>query len=156
MRNLCVNLLMILVMCSGAATAQYKTMQLKPIQKHGWQYHYDFRRVSTPEALQIPLLAMEDEQITKYYNTFSGLQLVSGLVMFVPVLYIVYGATNGYYTPEAFWGITLTSFATSLVLQIWSHNRMKLAVERYNLLLLPHPTGKGPIGNGALTLHWRI
>jgi hypothetical protein len=156
MRNLYVNLLIILVMFPCVATAQYKTMELKPIQKHGWQYHYDFKKVSTPEALQIPLLAMEDERIAKYYNTFSGLQLVSGLVMFVPVLYIVYGASNSYYTPEAFWGITITSLAASLVLQIWSHNRMKLAIERYNLLLLPHPTGKGPIGNGVLTLHFRL
>lgn len=156
MRNLCVNLLMIAAMAGGAANAQYRTMELKPIQKHGWRYYYDFRKVSTPEALQIPLIAMEDEQILKAYNAFTGLQVVSGLVMLAPVLYVLYQAGGTYYSLDAFWSITIGSFATSMVLQVWSHNRMKLAVERYNMLLLPYPEGRASSGTGGLTLRFHL
>jgi hypothetical protein len=155
MRKLWVNLL-IAGLYSTIASAQYKTIELKPIQKHGWQYYYDFRKVSTPEALQIPLLAMEDERIIKYYNTFSGLQLVSGLVFLVPVIYVLYQAGNTYYSSESFWTITIAAVVTSATLQIWSHNRMKLAVERYNMLLLPHPTGRAPSAGGGLRLDLRL
>jgi len=159
MRNLWVNLLMITVMTTGTVTAQhatYKTIELRPIQKQGWRYYYDFKKVTTAEALQIPLIAMEDEQIQKYYNSYVGLQTAAGLVLVVPVLYILYGASNQYYSPDSFWTITITSFAASLALQIWSHNRMKLAIERYNTLLLPPPSGSVAIPNGGLRLSFRL
>jgi hypothetical protein len=156
MCKLCVNLLTIVLMTTGVVTAQYRTFELKPIQKQGWRYYYDFKKLSTPEALQIPLLAMEDDQIRRYYNTFAGLQTASSVVFLAPLLYVVSQANATSYSPDTFWALTIGSFAASLALQIWSHNRMKLAVERYNLLLLPHPTGREPVGNGGLRLTFRL
>ena len=156
MRNLWVKLMTVFMIVSFSTTAQYKVLDLKPIQKQGLRYYYDFKKVSTPLALQIPLMALEDEQIAKNFRTFENLQLASDIVFVAPAVWILLALGGADISTESFWAVTLGAAATVLVLQIWSHNRMKLAIERYNMLLLPHPTGQLPIKNGALTLAWRL
>jgi hypothetical protein len=155
-RKINLKLITILVLLNVPALAQYKTLELKPIQRQGWKYYYDFRKVSSADALQIPLVAMEDERINKYYNTYSSLQLVSGLVFAIPVLYAVYNITSNVYDPDTFWRLTLGAVGVSLAMEIWSHNRIKLAIDRYNSLLLTHPSGKGPAASPALSVGFRL
>jgi hypothetical protein len=154
-RNLEVKVLILVALCITQAHAQYKTMELKPIQKHGWNYYYDFKKVSTADALQIPLQAMNDASINKYYKTFNGLQLGSSLVFLAPLLYILYNVQNNTYDAPMFWGLTVGAIGVSLAMEIWSHNRMKLAIERYNTLLLPHPSGRIP-QSPALSIGFRL
>jgi hypothetical protein len=156
MRKINLKLITVLVLLSVPGFAQFKTLELKPIQKHGWNYYYDFRKVSTADALQIPLLAMEDERINKYFNTYSSLQLVSGLVFAIPVLYAVYNITSSVYDEDTFWVLTAGAIGVSLAVEIWSHNRMKLAIDRYNMLLLPHPSGRRPAASPALSIGFSI
>jgi hypothetical protein len=150
-RNLTLKVITLLALLNSA-NAQFKTIELKPIQKHGLNYYYDFKKVTSPYALQIPLLAMEDDKINRYYNTFNGLQLVGGLVFAVPVLYAVYNITSNIYDPQTFWTMTVGALGVSMAMEIWSHNRMKLAIERYNLLLLPHPSGRNTFTGPSLSV----
>jgi hypothetical protein len=155
-RKINLKLITLLALLNVPALAQYKTLELKPIQRQGWKYYYDFKKVSSADALQIPFVAMEDERINKYYNTYSNLQLVSGLVFVIPVLYVVYNITSNVYDADTFWALTAGAVGVSLAMEIWSHNRIKLAVDRYNLLLLPHPSGKGPPASPSLSVGFRL
>lgn len=132
------------------ANAQLRTIELKPIQKQGWQYFYDFKRVSTPEALQIPLQGMEDDQINKHYKAFETLQFASDLVSLAPLCYF-FVVLNSQPDFNQFWYVVGGSVAVSLGLHVWSHRRMRLAIDRYNELLLPHPSGRNRSQSVGLT-----
>lgn len=95
---------LILLMPITGLAQRYKTVELKPIAKQGWQYYYDLKKVGTPLALEVPLLALNDEEVNKNWGTSKAFRSASALVSIAPLIYLVTIASNQTYgDPTTFW-----------------------------------------------------
>jgi hypothetical protein len=114
---------------------RYKTVELKPITKQGWKYYYDLKQVSSPIALEVPLMALNDEEIVRNLKASKSLRSVSGLIIIAPLIYLVTISSNGYADPTTFWIILGGTFAAQLGLTALSHVKLGMAIDRYNTLI---------------------
>lgn len=117
--------------CQGQFT---KTIELKPIQNQGWKYFYDFKRVKSPYALQIPLQALNDEEIEKRYRRFSNYQDLRGIAYLVPVILLFTAPTQD--NSETFLALLAGSIVADLTFTILSHHELKKAIGRYDEKIL--------------------
>jgi len=121
-----------------SASAQFrKTVELKPIAKRGFNYFYDLKRMRSPYALQMPLLAMENEEINKRYQRFERLSIASDLIVIAPYLFLVSDLNRGGIAAmETFFIIFFSSVGASLTLDLLAHRQLRKGIDRYNQLLV--------------------
>ncbi len=135
-----VGLLLTALTC-GAQAPQYKTVQLKPITQEGWKYFYDLRKVSGPAALEVPLLAVNDVEVTRYLRSYRSWNAAASAVTLVPLIYILSLPRNQYVDPNTFWWILGGSLAAQLGMTAISHIKLGKAVDKYNEIIL-QPSGR--------------
>jgi hypothetical protein len=126
-----------------ALAQRYRTVELKPIAKQGWSYYYELKKVASPLALQIPLLALDDEEVTRHYRGYSTLVNVAGSLSVVPVIYILTLPSSSYIDETTFWLVIGGTLIAQYSLLIASHSKLRKAIDRYNLLIL-QPSGHAP------------
>jgi hypothetical protein len=114
---------------------RYKTLELKPISKQGWQYYYDLKRVSSPVALEVPLMALNDEEVTRYYRASKSFRIASGIVAGAPLIYLLTLPSNGYVDPTVFLYVLGGTFVTQIGLEAIRHIKLGKAINRYNSLI---------------------
>jgi hypothetical protein len=127
-----------LLAASFSAPAQFrKTVELKPIAKQGFQYFYDLKRMRTPYALQMPLLAVEDERVRAHYRSFEVLDIAGDFLEFIPFIYLISdlnpGGSVGFQTFFLLW---LGSIGANLVLDLFAHRQLRKGIDRYNQLIV--------------------
>ena len=132
--------LFLLLLSLSARGQQYRTIELKPITQEGWKYYYDLKRVTSPVALEVPLLAVNDEEVTRYLKAYKGWNIASNLVTLVPLVYLLSLPKNGYIDQETFWWIFGSTVAAQLGMSAISHIKLGKSIDRYNMLIL-RPTG---------------
>lgn len=134
-------LLVIVFAANSPCLAQFtKTMELKPIQKQGWKYFYDFKRVKSPYALQIPMEVLEDEEISKRYRRFSQYQDLRGIAYLVPLVFLFTEQAQTMSGSETFVLLLAGSVVADLTFTIISHHELKKGIARYNEIILSKPT----------------
>ncbi|MCW5911399.1 MAG: hypothetical protein KIT62_10010 [Cyclobacteriaceae bacterium] len=114
---------------------QYKTVELKPIAKQGWRYYYDFKRLGGPIALEVPLIAINDEETFRLYKTSKTIRAVGQALGFIPLFYIISIPENGFINPSTFWILVGSSLAAQLGMETLGHFKLGKAIDRYNLLI---------------------
>lgn len=124
------------LLCLKASAQQYRTVELKPIQIQGWKYYYDFKRVNSPFSLEIPLEAIEDDEINNRIRKFKNLQSVRGLGYLGSLVYLASTNANTRSTANTFLGIFAAGIVLDLSFNLLSHRQMKRAVDKYNLAIL--------------------
>lgn len=117
-----------------------KMVELKPIQVQGHKYFYDFSKVQSPYALQIPLQAVEDEEVNRRFKKFITFQYLRGIGYIASFVYII-TAPSYQYADETFLVIFLSAIAMDISFNLAGHSQIKKAAERYNLLILPKKIG---------------
>lgn len=150
------SLLSLLVLVAGQAIAQqkYKTVELKPITQQGWKYFYDLKRVSSPAALEVPLLAVDDPEVTRYLKASKNWKSAEQFVTLIPLVYFLTLPRTQYVDPNTFWWIFGGTIAAQLGMEAISNAKLGLAIDKYNLIIL-RPTGS--IQNGlGMSATWRL
>jgi len=126
----------IMLLLPAALFAQrYQTIELKPITKQGWQYYYDFKRVSSPVALEVPLMALNDEEINSYFRASKKIRSISGVIAFVPLIYLFTVPSTGSADPTTFWLIMGGTIVAQLGVEAIRHVKLGRAIDRYNSLI---------------------
>ena len=123
------------------AAQRYRTIELKPITKQGWNYAYDLNRVTSPDALQIPLMSLQDEEVNRYYKSSRTLRTVGGVITIIPFVYIVSLPRNSYVDSSTFWILIGGTILAQIGFEAWSHAKLGKAIDRYNILILK-PSGQ--------------
>lgn len=145
-------LLIGLALVTGAAMSQtYKTVELKPITQQGWKYFYDLKKVSSPSALEVPLIAVNDEEVTRHLKGFRTYQTIESVVVIIPLVYVLSLPRNQYVDPNTFWWVFGGTLAVQLGLEAISHVRLGKAIDKYNMIILK-PSGRSL----GLELTWRF
>jgi hypothetical protein len=84
-------LLYTLSFTAGQAQPVMKQVQLKPIHYQGSWYYYDgVRLTGGAYGVQVPLMAVEDDQINRRYKKYRTLHTISNLVNLIPLTYLIY------------------------------------------------------------------
>lgn len=112
---------------------RYKTVELKPIAKQGWRYYYDLKRVASPVALEIPLMALNDEEVNQYYRTSKSLRSAASLVGVVPLVFLFTIPATG--DDTTFWLVLGGTLAAQVGITAASHAKLGKAIDRYNTLI---------------------
>lgn len=124
------------------STAQkYKTVELKPITQQGWKYFYDLNKVSSPHALEVPLLSVKDPEVTRYLKASQNWQLAESFVTIIPLVYILSLPRNQYVDQNTFWWIMGGTIAVQIGMEAISHFKLGKAIDKYNLIIL-QPSGR--------------
>jgi len=126
---------LILLLPATLFAQRYQTIELKPIAKQGWQYYYDLKRVSSPVALEVPLMALNDEEINRHFRAAKSWRYVSGLISFVPFFYLISLPSNGYADPTIFWLVVGGTLASQIGIDVYRHIKLGKAIDRYNSLI---------------------
>jgi len=142
---------LILLIPTALFGQRYQTIELKPITKQGWQYYYDLKRVSSPVALEIPLMALNDEEINRHFRASKTLRNVSYVISFAPLIYLFTLPSNGYADPTTFWLVVAGTLVAQLGIDVFRHIKLGKAVDRYNSLIFQ------PSSNSlGLQLTWKF
>lgn len=130
---------------------RYKTIELKPITQQGWKYFYDLKKVSSPAALEVPLLAVEDEEVNRYLKASKTWKGVGSALTFIPLVYVLSLPRNQYVDPNTFWWVFGATIAAQLGIEAISHVKLGKAIDKYNYLIMQ------PSGNSlGLQLTWKF
>lgn len=124
-----------------ALAQQYKTIELKPITQQGWKYYYDLKKVSGPTALEVPLLAVNDQEVTRYLRSYRSWRAAESFITFIPLIYFLSLPRNQYVDPNTFWWIFGGTLAVQLGLEAIAHVKLGKAVDKYNMIIL-QPSGR--------------
>ena len=84
----------LLLACVQLYGQKYKTIELKPITKQGWNYFYDLKKVKSPYTLQFPLMGVEDEEIDRLYKGFQTLNTLSTITTLIPLIRRPFGSSG--------------------------------------------------------------
>lgn len=133
--------LFLITLSFSAAGQQYKTIELKPITQEGWRYYYDLKKVSSPAALEVPLIAVNDNEVNRYLKAYKNWNSAAGFITLVPLIYILSVPKNGYVDEQTFWWVFGGTIAAQLGITAISHIKLGKAIDRYNRLIL-QPTGR--------------
>lgn len=136
-------LLVLLVFTTSRVLAQqtYKTVELKPITQQGWRYFYDLKKVTSPVALEVPLLAVNDDEVNRYLKASKNWNSASAFVTLIPIIYILSLPRNSYVDPNTFWWVFGGTAAVQLGMTAISHVKLGKSIDRYNMLIL-QPSGR--------------
>jgi hypothetical protein len=152
-KNLLLVLLLVMVSTSGYAQ-RTKTIELKPIYKQGFTYYYDMNRVKSPYALQVPLLSLEDEEITRRFRNFDRLGLIGDLGLIIPFLAIIPATSpnsaSSINSESVLW-LFLAAIGIDLTFDLFAHVQLKKGIDRYNQLIVV-PSSAAP----GLSLRYRF
>lgn len=132
--------LFLLLMAGSAFAQQYRTVELKPITQQGWKYFYDMNKVSSPEALEIPLLAVKDDEVTRYLKASRNWRTAETVVTLVPLIYLLTLPKQKVVDPETFWWTLGGTLALQLGMEAVVHVKLGKAIDKYNMLIM-QPTG---------------
>jgi len=136
-----------------AAAQKYRTIELKPITKQGWSYYYDFNKVSSPVALEVPLLAVKDDEVTRYLKASRNWRTAESIVILVPLVYLLTLPKQGTVDQETFWWVFGGTIALQLGMEAISHAKLGMAIDRYNYIIL-QPTGSA--SSAGLSVTWKF
>lgn len=120
---------------------QYRTVELKPITQQGWRYYYDLKKVTSPVALEVPLLAVNDDEVNRYLKGYKNWTAAAGFVTIVPLIYFLSLPKSGYVDQETFWWVFGGTIAAQLGMTAVSHVKLGKSIDRYNMLIL-QPSGR--------------
>ncbi len=134
-------LLMLVVLPLLAAAQKYKTIELKPITQQGWKYFYDFKKVSSPAALEVPLMAVNDAEVTQYTKAYRNWNAAGAVVTIIPLIYFLSLPKNGYVDPNTFWWVFGGTIAAQLGITAVAHVKLGKAIDKYNMVIL-QPSGR--------------
>jgi hypothetical protein len=131
------------VLMTLGATAQFrKTIELKPISHRGFQYYYDLLRLRTPYALQVPLLSLEDNEVTRRYRNFERLDRVGDFLFVVPVVFLFSDLNDGGSgAAQTFFWLFIGSIGGDLILDLFANRQLRKGVDRYNQLIVAPASG---------------
>lgn len=131
----------ILAAVTSVMAQRYKTVELKPITQQGWKYFYDLKKVSSPAALEVPLLAVDDEEVNRYLKASKTWKGVGSALTFIPLVYVLSLPRNQYVDPNTFWWIFGATIAAQLGMEAISHVKLGKAIDKYNYIIL-QPSGQ--------------
>lgn len=139
-----------LFLLSGAAAfaQETRTFTLKPIEiAPGPRYFYGGRRlIGSMEALQVPFLELNDEQVLRTYRTANGLRIGSRVVSVVPLAYLLFRGRNVTFRREDYWTVFWATVAVSVGLDIGRNFTVRKAIRLYNERLPAEAYGRGSLG----------
>lgn len=149
-------LLLFLVIAPAVSQAQqkYKMVELKPITQQGWKYFYDLKKVSSPASLEVPLLAVEDAEVTRYLKASKNWKSAEQFVTLIPLIYVLSLPRNQYVDPNTFWWVFGATIAAQLGMEAISNAKLGKAIDKYNMIIL-QPTGSLEQGVGV-NLTWKF
>jgi hypothetical protein len=120
---------------------QYRTVELKPITQQGWRYYYDLKKVSSPVALEMPLMAVNDDEVNRYLKGSKNWNAAASFVTLIPLIYILTLPNNSYVDSSTFWWVIGGTAAVQLGMTAISHIKLGKSIDRYNMLIL-RPSGR--------------
>jgi hypothetical protein len=132
---------------------KYKTVELKPITQQGWRYFYDLKRVSSPIAVEVPLMAVNDPEVNRYLKASRNWRSAEQFITLVPLVYLLTLPRVNSVDPDTFWWIFGGTIAVQLGMEAVSHAKLGLAIDKYNMIIL-QPTGG--INGAGLRLIWKL
>ena len=130
---------------------KYRTIELKPIAKQGWKYFYDLKPVSSPVALEVPLISLQDDEINRYLKASRTWSTVGAVITLAPIIYFVSLPKNTYIDQSTFWLVIGGTIAAQLGCEAIKHAKLEKAIDRYNYLIL-QPSGRSL----GLQLTWKF
>ena len=130
---------------------KYRSVELKPITKQGWKYFYDLKPVTSPVALEVPLLALQDDEINRYFKASKTWATVGAVITIVPFVYLISLPRNSYIDQSTFWWVFGGTIAAQLGCEVVKHAKLEKAIDRYNYLIL-QPSGRSL----GLQLTWKF
>jgi len=124
---------------------QYKTIELKPITKQGWKYFYDLKKVSGPAALEVPLLAINDQEVNRYLNGYKAWHSAGTFLIFIPAIYVLAAPHNQSLDYTTFWWVLGGAVVAQMGLEAVAHVKLGKAVDKYNMVIIrPEGSLYGP------------
>lgn len=150
-KTLVVIFLLVLTSSQTAFSQKYRTVELKPITQQGWSYFYDMNKVSSPLALEVPLLAVKDNEVNRYLRASKNWRTAESFVTLIPLIYILSLPRNQYVDPNTFWWIFGGTLAVQLGMEAITHFKLGKAIDKYNMIIL-QPSGHSL----GLQLTWRF
>jgi len=152
-------LLVTVWLTTGLYAQTSKSIQLKPIYKQGWKYYYDGRKIRTPDALQIPLEAIDDKEINRRYKNYKRLQKFGVLAYLPSLLYLIansHDIVGGHYrhstsgeAQRTYLFLVAGGVVGNLTFNALSHHQMAKAIDIYNLNI----SNKSTLGLSINRLH---
>jgi hypothetical protein len=133
-------LLIIVISCITSSAQFTKSVHLKPILKSGRIYYYDTKRVVGPYSLQIPLEAVEDEEVNHYFGKFKLFQKLRGF-SYLPAFAFLLASSNQTITgtsqsdADAFIYLILGGLAADITFNSIAHHKMRKAIDVYNIAI---------------------
>jgi len=115
---------------------QYKTIELKPITKQGWKYFYDLKKVSSPAALEVPLLAVNDQEVERYLKGYKSWHAAGNFILLVPLIYVLSLPRNHYIDPNTSWIIFGSTIAAQIGLEAIANVKLGKSVDKYNVIIM--------------------
>ena len=123
---------------------RYRTVELKPITKQGWKYFYDLKKVSSPIALEVPLMSLEDPEINRFVKSSKAWRTAGVIVSFAPVIYLISLDKHTYVDQSTFWWIFGGTILAQIGLEAIGHVQFGKGIDKYNrLVLLPSGSSLG-------------
>ena len=127
----------------GTASAQFtKSMTLKPIYKEGWKHFYDTKKVNSAYSLQIPLEAINDRAVNRYFTNFKTFQNLRGLAYIPSLVFLFTNSGSSQQDADTFLYLVLAGLAGDITFNILSQNQMRKAIDIYNVSIAQ----KGSLG----------
>jgi len=128
---------------STAALAQpmMKQVQLKPIHYEGGRYYYDgVRLMGGSFGVQVPLMAVEDDEVNRRFKRYRTIHTISNLVNLVPLAYLYYLSNNQSgsrsVTQQEFWFLFGGTLVAGIAGESIARHQLNLGIDRYNMLIL--------------------
>lgn len=129
----------------SAKGQQYRTIELKPITQQGWRYFYDMKKVMDPVALEVPLLAVNDQEVNRYLSGYRTWNAVGKYLLLVPTIYLISLPRNNYVDSSTFWWVFGGTLAAQIGLEAIAHVKLGKAVDKYNVVIMrPEASLYGP------------
>jgi len=132
--------LFLIVLSFSVSGQQYKTVELKPITQEGWKYFYDLKRVSSPAALEVPLIAVNDDEVNRYLKGSKNWNSAASIVTLIPLIYFLTLPNNSNVDSSTFWWVIGGTAAVQVGMTAISHIKLGKSIDRYNMLIL-QPSG---------------
>lgn len=127
----------LMLMSSQDVSAQNtKSIQLKPIFKSGRKYFYDSKKMVTPYSLEIPLLALNNEEINRNYRQFKTLQSLRGLAYLPGLVWLFAANPNSTNYDEGLFYLLMGGLVVDIGINAISHQKMKQAIDLYNIAIM--------------------
>lgn len=140
----------LLTVVSNLVCAQTtKSLELKPIYRQGSKYFYGDKKVRNGYALQVPLLALEDDEINQRFKNFTTIRKIGRYSYLVPLIYLItISSSNRQGQTQinrskidtwsaVFWGAVATNIGCNIV----SNVQLGKGIDRYNTLIFKNNVG---------------